>query len=378
MKSELHGCIYLNKKRYWWKVQLPGESEPKARPLRPEGSKWATKDKGVAEEVARLLWERALLSPSLHHNKPRTITDMVTLYLAWANNYYAPPSNERTNIAYGLRPLVELYGNTPPEEFGPLKLKKVRQAMVEKGWSRGVVNKRVGMIKRMFGWAVGEEYVYSAVYAALQSVWGLRRGRTNARETEPIKPVEPRHIAAILPHTSKVIKNMLLVQLYTGMRSGELCQMRPCDIETGGKVWFYRPQQHKTAYQGASRIVVIGPKAQTILQPYLDRRLDDFCFKPMESETARGVRHTNVTYERYSAHTYRQAVCYAIQAARKAGIEVPDFHPHQIRHTAATRIRKERGLEASKAALGHKSIQITEIYAQADLGLAIDAALVSG
>jgi hypothetical protein len=36
------GNIYLNKKRWWWKVRLPGEDKPKARPLIPEGGTIAT------------------------------------------------------------------------------------------------------------------------------------------------------------------------------------------------------------------------------------------------------------------------------------------------------------------------------------------------
>ena len=34
---------------------------------------------------------------------------------------------------------------------------------------------------------------------------------------------------------------------------------------------------------------------------------------------------------------------------------VVDYHPHQFRHTAATRIRKELGLDAARAVLGHRN-----------------------
>jgi integrase len=48
------------------------------------------------------------------------------------------------------------------------------------------------------------------------------------------------------------------------------------------------------------------------------------------------------------------------------------WHPHQFRHNAATRIRKERGLDAARAILGHRSLAITEVYAELDQGLAAD------
>ena len=37
--DKLPGTIYLNKNRYWWKVQLPGEDRPVARPVKPVGAK---------------------------------------------------------------------------------------------------------------------------------------------------------------------------------------------------------------------------------------------------------------------------------------------------------------------------------------------------
>ena len=43
---------------------------------------------------------------------------------------------------------------------------------------------------------------------------------------------------------------MVEVQLLTGMRPGEVCQLRPCDIDTAGPVWVFRPRQHKTRHRG--------------------------------------------------------------------------------------------------------------------------------
>jgi Phage integrase family len=42
------------------------------------------------------------------------------------------------------------------------------------------------------------------------------------------------------------------------------------------------------------------------------------------------------------------------------------WHPHQLRHNAATSIRREFGLEFSKVILGHRSLGMTEMYAEAD------------
>jgi len=43
------------------------------------------------------------------------------------------------------------------------------------------------------------------------------------------------------------------------------------------------------------------------------------------------------------------------------------WHPHQLRHIAATEIRRSFGLESAQLALGHSSAQVTDaVYAERD------------
>ena len=42
------------------------------------------------------------------------------------------------------------------------------------------------------------------------------------------------------------------------------------------------------------------------------------------------------------------------------------WHPHQLRHNAATEIRKEFGVEMSRIILGVRSIQMAELYGERD------------
>jgi integrase len=49
------------------------------------------------------------------------------------------------------------------------------------------------------------------------------------------------------------------------------------------------------------------------------------------------------------------------------------WHPHQLRHNAATRLRKEFGLDTARAVLGHASAAVTEVYAEMDGAKAAEA-----
>lgn len=59
----------------------------------------------------------------------------------------------------------------------------------EEDLSRGVVNTRVNRIKPIFKWAVSEAVAPPSAYEGLRAVAGLRCGRTDAKETDPVKPV---------------------------------------------------------------------------------------------------------------------------------------------------------------------------------------------
>jgi hypothetical protein len=48
---------------------------------------------------------------------------------------------------------------------------------------RNEINKRIGKVVRMFKWATSQELIPSSVFHGLQSVSGLRRGRSGARES---------------------------------------------------------------------------------------------------------------------------------------------------------------------------------------------------
>jgi hypothetical protein len=82
------------------------------------------------------------------------------------------PTGELDNYRASLRPLKQLYGSTQAREFGPLKLKAVRQVMIDSNLSRNVINQRIGRIVRVFKWGVENDLVPPGVHHALQAVRG--------------------------------------------------------------------------------------------------------------------------------------------------------------------------------------------------------------
>ncbi|MEN8127075.1 MAG: site-specific integrase [Planctomycetota bacterium] len=411
--ADLPGTIYLNKNRYWWKVKLPGEDKPKARPLKPIGSRYATTDYTVAVECAKHLLQEHLFQTDVPvQGDIKIIPDLVRAYMAFVKEYYVDPAGTNTSeagyIERTLKVLLDCFPSLPVDEFGPLRLKEVREVMIDKKWCRNQINHRIGAIRRMFKWAVSEQFVSPMILHGLQAVTGLKRGRTRAKENKRVLPVDEKHVYAVLAHTTPVVAAMIELQLLTGMRPGEMVAMRPCDIDrSDDKIWHYFPEKHKNQYRGIERIVSIGPRGQELLRPFLLRLETAFCFSPAEAEKQRRQkasreRKTPLSYGnragtnrkddpkrtpggKYDSTSYRKAVQYAIKAANKvitekakaAGVEpvlVPYWTPYQLRHTAATKVRKEMGYETAGATLGHTNMSATAIYAERNQGLADEAA----
>ena len=296
--------------------------------------------------------------------------------------------------------------------------------MIRDGLCRGRINKHVGRIKRLFKWASSKKLVPLAAYQGLLAVGGLRAGRSGAKETEPIRPVADEVVEATLPHLTPPVRAMVQIQRCTGMRPGEIVVIRGCDIDTQGPTWTYRPGsdrgpngKHKTAWRGHVRAVLIGPRGQELLRPWLRANTQEYLFQPKEGRAAYNAerrknrkskvtpsqarrqpkrnpkkahrdRYTVITYDQAVAAGCRKAHCLTCTACHRQegekrrdwlarvvqceGLKTLHWHPNQLRHTAATEIRREAGLDAARVVLGHRTPNITETYAEIDRGKAAE------
>jgi len=203
--------------------------------------------------------------------------------------------------------------------------------------------------------------------------------------------------------------------------------MRTGEIDTTGKLWIYRPSRHKTQHHGHAREVYVGERCKEIVRPFLKPDLAAFIFSPADAEAERRQRQNqqrrtpmncgsrpgrNVQLrpkrqpgDRYTVTTYLRAIFAGCDEAfppppELARQRVPArgrkenstrwetsaewkarlgaerwaelrqwrrdhrWHPHQLRHAAGSRLRKEFGVEAAQVILGHKTLSVTELYAE--------------
>lgn len=231
------------------------------------------------------------ITPSL--NPSITISELILHYHRFAQGYYTKDgklTKEFTEMSFALRPVRKLYGSSLAREFGPLKLQTVRQFMIDLDLSRGVINNRINRIKRCFKWAVSEELIPPSIYEGLRAVAGLRRGRTAARETGPVLPVDDADVDAIFPYVVPQVAAMVKLQRMTGMRPCEVVMIHSNDIDMSKEIWIYTPADHKNSWRGHERHIPIGPKAQDLIRPFLKPSTESFLFSPKEAEAHRNTQ----------------------------------------------------------------------------------------
>jgi len=301
------------------------------------------------------MWEKA--SKTAPEPDSMTLDAVAAEFLAWAETYYrradGSPTREAVNCELALRALQARCGRFPIDDVSYDDILAAREQLVADGLTRPTVNQRVGVWKRFFAWALENRKCQAATKSEVWAIGSLRRNRTEAPEGGQVGPVDPEDVNKTIPYLTESLRAMVRIESLTGMRPGELCAIRLGDIEKRADIWLYRPAQHKTVHKGNVRVIVIGPRAQAHLGPYMTALPDRPCFRPERGPAGRYWTPSN----------FAQAIRYAIRQARKAGEIVQDWTPNQLRHACGTAVRRQFGVDAARAVLGHSEhARITDRY----------------
>ena len=363
-----------------------------------------------------------------------TLDEISLAYWKHCQGYYF--SDEVHCIKGMIKIVRQFFGTSVASDFGPKSLRLVRDQIVRGDskaepprlpWSRKYVNHQVQRLCRMFKWAASQEMLPASVYQQLLTVEPLRRGRCEARENPPVKPVSMDKVDGTRPFLSRQVEALIDLQLLTGARGGELFKIRRSDIQMDVEsgLWTYRPMEHKTAFRDKVRTIIFGPRAQSILMQFMEgMAADAYLFSPAQAMAEQRARRTaarktpqccgntvgsnrrkeprkkpadHYTRESYLRAIYRacdhafeppahlrpavkdngrresmedfmRRLTSAERSELKAWRKAHRWHPHQLRHVAGTELRRRFGLEAAQLVLGHSSAQVTDaVYAERDL-----------
>jgi integrase len=318
-----------------------------------------------------------------------TINELIMRYFRHAEKYYVKdgqPTHQVVVIRQSLKVLRSLYGSAPVADFSPPCLKACRAAILRQPspksgltLCRNEVNRRTRLIVQAFRWGTAEGLVPPDVYHGLQAVEGLKAGRCSAPDLPPVGPVAEAVVERTLSHLTPMLAAMVRLQLASAMRPGELVILRACDLNMSGPIWEYRPATHKMQHHRKAKVIMIGPRGQEIIRPFLALDISGYLFRPQRANARR---------DRYDVGEYHRAIGRACDRAfphpelsairqqdltaeqrveMRAWQKAHRWAPNQLRLTGATAIRGRYGAEAAQAVLGHADLKTTEIYAEKSL-----------
>lgn len=275
--------------------------------------------------------------------KPLVIKDLCKRYLHYLKEKHGKNSNEPVYIGYALKAIRKSFANLPVKEFGPAQLKTVRSELVQAGYVRRTCNKRIQQIVRLFRWAVSEDLAEPDQWQRLQAIEPIARGQFGAVDRPRTRPVSDEHFHLTLQHASPKVAAALRILALTGMRTGELLQMRPQDVDMTGDHWIYRPQSHKTQHKTGDTLIAVPAPAVATLATYMPKKYSDRWFPHCSSWLRLAVKR----------------ICQAH--------DIPLWHPHQLRHRFVTKVANAINEKAAQTLARHHDPKMTDHYTAKDI-----------
>jgi integrase/recombinase XerD len=236
------------------------------------------------------------------------------------------------------------------------------QSLRSRGRSASTCNLRLSSLKSFLKYCGDEDVGLTSVYSEVRRVPLMKATR------RPVGHLSEAAVKALLaqpdPKTVKGMRNrMMLILLYdTGVRVQELVDLRVSDLQLQAK----NPFIIVTGKGSKTRSVPLMDKTVSHLREYLKRfHAEDGAARPLFYSERSGEPHKLST----------DAVAVILKTygniARRTCAEVPErVHPHLFRHTRAMDLYRA-GMPLSYVAefLGHVSVNTTDIYASADVGM---------
>lgn len=255
---------------------------------------------------------------------------------------------DHDNIRKTFELAADFYPNSSTDDWDAEVLEAFQKFLNEHYTITGI-KKHINFFRQVFNWGMRKHLVSSVVCFELSQVPPLRpdRCRKNPKRTV----INRRVFESQLKYYPRVIADMMQMQLLTGMRPNEVCQVNLSEIDKTlfSDRWIYAPQLHKTAWRGKERNILFGQSVREII----DRNASQWRDAVFVSVKKRKP-YTEPNYARTISKIQKK---YSLQK----------FVPYQLRHTAFTEVAAEFGIELADVFVGHCTKGIAAVYDHSEL-----------
>lgn len=317
--------------RWYYYIKIKG--------TRYRGAIPEARTKYQAQEAERKIRDQIFEGKYGSAQSNKTLKEFVEkVFLSWAKEN---KRSWRTDISR-LKPIVACFGNKRLADISPFliekyKITRSRTVTVRgKQRSKASVNRELELLSRIFSLAVSNREIRSNPVSEIQHLKG------EIRRTRYLLPDEEGRLMEVLNGKSSHLRLIVQVALHTGMRRGEILNLRKADLD------FHRGEIRVTRTKtDEDRTVPMSGTLYELLSVHCADLRSEFVFtNPKTGKARTDIKKAFET------------------ACREAIIE--EFRFHDLRHTASTRMG-EAGIDPFTIAeiLGHKDIRTTVRYTHA-------------
>lgn len=285
------------------------------------------------------------------------------LTLAKEYDWSVKPYLER----FGDRALVDIRTADVQDFIADLRKPRTIHRRGVRVLSASRVNKIIDLLRHMFNWAVGREYIDHTPFRRGSETLITKFKEDNKRR----RRVDEQEEAALLAHAPRHIQALLIAAIDTGMRSGEMLALRFADIDLERGLITLRGETTK------SRKTRLVPISTTRLRDVLTWLRQDVEGEPKPLETRVFSNELGEPYRLFhrqwqsivlKAHghtpTWNPRLNYqGLSDESQAVFRRIDLRWHDLRHEYASRL-VEHGVPLAQVRdlLGHASTTTTERY----------------
>lgn len=206
------------------------------------------------------------------------------------------------------------------------------------GLRPATINRALITLKRYCAWATDQELLRRDPAKVVKMVRAEARAPRHLTDEE-----EEALLAAVTASGSLRDRTIITLLLHTGLRAGELCQLRPSDVSIGRRSGTLRV----LGKRNKEREVPLNATARAALTEYLEQLPKDAQYLFLSEKTGQALT------ERALGYILKK---YAEQA------RVADLSPHDLRHRFGYRMAEVVPLHRLAQIMGHDSLDTTMIY----------------
>jgi len=236
--------------------------------------------------------------------------------------------------------LLRFFGRDFPFlQIGPAEVEAFKVKRLNEGVTASTVNKDLRLLSTIINRAVEFEWIpHHRLYRKPLLVKGVKSERIRYLTEDE----EKRLMQALSQSRSEVLKDIVVFALHTGMRLGEILNLKWENINLRERVVILFPEQTKNRRR---HVLPLNDAAFEVLK----RRFE------LKADSCPYVFHRNGKRVKSIKEAFKSAL-------RRAGIE--DFRFHDLRHTFASRlVQKSVDLYVVKELLNHSDVKTTQRYA---------------